>query len=56
MFWWSVFTSTGREFWVKGGAMFSGLARNTAEDMLDPGEIITSWQRKDAIETPRRYL
>ena len=44
-FWWAVQTSTGREFYVKGGGNFNVDGRREAEDRLDPGEELTGWVR-----------
>lgn len=48
-YWWSVITSSGREFWVKGGSFFEGAARDEANERLGSEEFIVSWQRKEAI-------
>ena len=50
VYWWSVTTNMGREFYVKGGSMFAIQAREEAEDRLRVGEEITSWQRKGEIQ------
>ena len=48
-FWWAVRTSTGREFYVKGGGNFNVDGRREAEDRLDPGESLVIWFRAGAV-------
>ena len=49
MYWWSIVTSAGREYYVKGGSFFAGAARHEAESRLDEGEMIVSFARKDRL-------
>lgn len=51
MFWWSIITSAGREFYVRGGSFFAGAVRHEAEERLDEGETIVSWARKSPMIT-----
>ena len=49
IYWWSVTTSTGREFWVKGDSYFQGRALQEAWSRMDNGETIRSYERKEAV-------